>query len=148
MKKAIKIVLINLLVLIILLVGLELILRIAGRDPIFEKELKGEKWDKKYKTLCDRILKERLIVKDSLYTDGSGLFKANRNFYSNPGNRATGVIINSHGFRGNEFAPVDTPQTKILLVGDSFTWGTAAVPLTQSFADLVQASGYHVYNAG
>lgn len=148
MKKAIKIVLINLLVLIILLVGLELILRIAGKDSIHEKELKVKSWGKKYKIICDRILKERSIAYDSFYTDDTGLFKANRNFYSNPANRSTDVIINSQGFRGNEFVPADTPKTKILLVGDSFTWGAAAVPLTESFADLVQRAGYHVYNAG
>ena len=57
-------------------------------------------------------------------------------------------VINQDGFRGNDFKYVQTQATKIFLAGDSFTWGATAEPVTNSFASLLQAAGYYIYNAG
>lgn len=56
--------------------------------------------------------------------------------------------INSDGFRSITFKNYNTAKTKVLLLGDSFTWGNAASNLTSSFADLLAAKGYVVFNTG
>jgi hypothetical protein len=37
---------------------------------------------------------------------------------------------------------------KILFLGDSFTWGASAEPITNCFADLISKQGYLVFNTG
>ncbi|MEE8574578.1 MAG: SGNH/GDSL hydrolase family protein [Thermodesulfobacteriota bacterium] len=77
----------------------------------------------------------------TFYTDDEGVFKG----VSKPG----GVKYNSDGFRGIEFRPSSsTEKKKILFIGDSFTWGGSAEPLTNGFVDIVGRSGYVAYNAG
>ena len=56
--------------------------------------------------------------------------------------------INADGFRSIEFRPHITQRTKVLLLGDSFTYGFSAMPLQRSFADQLLADGYVVYNTG
>lgn len=56
--------------------------------------------------------------------------------------------FNKNGFRSIEFVNHITDKNKILLIGDSFTWGMSAKPYYQSFADLLSTKGYVVYNAG
>jgi len=56
--------------------------------------------------------------------------------------------FNSDGFRSVPFDYVETDQPKVLLLGDSFTWGLSAYSITHSFADRLTARGYLVYNAG
>lgn len=56
--------------------------------------------------------------------------------------------INEQGFRSIAFKPVQTDATKILLLGDSFTWGHSTTNKTNSFADELLAKGYAVYNSG
>ncbi|MCG3167503.1 MAG: hypothetical protein POELPBGB_03295 [Bacteroidia bacterium] len=56
--------------------------------------------------------------------------------------------INSDGFRSIEFKPYENKKPKILLIGDSFTWGHSATVKSGSFADILLARGYTVYNAG
>ncbi|MES2621100.1 MAG: SGNH/GDSL hydrolase family protein [Bacteroidota bacterium] len=59
------------------------------------------------------------------------------------------VYINSDGFRTKQFSQIDTTKKKLLFIGDSFTWGTSAVPLTNSFSDLVRSeTGFEVINLG
>lgn len=149
MKKIITILSFNIVLLLILLIILEMILRLTGVNTIFQIERKTPGWEGKYKHLCEKITKEKVRFYNSFYTDSDGIFKANFEFYAIPNNnRKNAVTINRDGFRGNPFAFVDTPQPKILLIGDSFTWGGTAKPITNSFADLVQKAGYYVYNGG
>ncbi|MDB5284330.1 MAG: hypothetical protein JWO06_3405 [Bacteroidota bacterium] len=56
--------------------------------------------------------------------------------------------INDDGFRSISFAPVSTKKKKVLLLGDSFVWGHSADNKTSSFADILLARGYVVYNTG
>jgi hypothetical protein len=56
--------------------------------------------------------------------------------------------FNSDGFRSIEFVQFDNDLPRILLVGDSFTYGESARPIYNSFADILLAEGYGVYNAG
>lgn len=56
--------------------------------------------------------------------------------------------INDDGFRSIPFVPYPGPRKKVLLLGDSFTFGWSARPWTQSFADYLRTLGYVVYNAG
>ncbi|HWB63866.1 MAG TPA: SGNH/GDSL hydrolase family protein, partial [Chitinophagales bacterium] len=56
--------------------------------------------------------------------------------------------VNEDGFRSIAFKNYHTKRKKILLLGDSFAWGHSAKPLTNSFADLLLAKGYVVYNTG
>jgi lysophospholipase L1-like esterase len=46
--------------------------------------------------------------------------------------------INRNGFRTPEFDSLDSATHKLLLIGDSFTWGLSASPIDQCFADLIQ----------
>jgi hypothetical protein len=56
--------------------------------------------------------------------------------------------INEEGFRSIAFKPYASPKPKILLLGDSFTWGISASVKTSSFADILLSMGYVVYNTG
>ena len=56
--------------------------------------------------------------------------------------------INADGFRSIAFEQYDTVQTKVLLLGDSFTWGRSAEPLFNSYADILLARNWVVYNTG
>lgn len=56
--------------------------------------------------------------------------------------------INSMGFRSIEFNNYSTPKTKVLLLGDSFTFGLTASPITNCFADLLLANNLCVFNTG
>jgi len=86
---------------------------------------------------------------DSFYTDGEGVFKANKNYDWSNGKYGDGVYyINSDGFRSIEFKKDDPGGNKILFLGDSFAWGASAKPISNSFVDLVGREGYTVYNTG
>lgn len=56
--------------------------------------------------------------------------------------------VNKEGFRSIPFANITTGKTKVLLLGDSFTWGLSAKPVFNSFPDILAARGYVVYNTG
>ena len=56
--------------------------------------------------------------------------------------------INSNGFRSIAFRPLKEKRLKIMLLGDSYTWGQAARNLANSFSDRLLADGYLVYNFG
>jgi hypothetical protein len=129
-----------------LLVFLEIVLRLAGKDSIADMEKKAPGWESKYKHSCALLLTRKVEFIDSFYTDSEGIFKANAEYFSkqNPDK----IVINPDGFRGRPFEYVETSRPKILLIGDSFTWGAAAEPLANSFSDLLQQAGYLVYNGG
>lgn len=56
--------------------------------------------------------------------------------------------FNQQGFRSIPFQNLQTDKIKVLLVGDSFVWGMSANPYYNSFADILSAKNYVVYNAG
>ncbi|HXH19637.1 MAG TPA: hypothetical protein VNJ07_11205 [Chitinophagales bacterium] len=56
--------------------------------------------------------------------------------------------INRDGFRSIEFSYIDTDKKKLLLLGDSFTWGHHTENKTNSFADILSSRGYVTYNSG
>jgi hypothetical protein len=86
---------------------------------------------------------EKLEVRLPFVTDGEGVHKANIDHYN-----SAVVKINSEGFRGEEFKPDTSEKLSILFLGDSFTWGASAKPLTKSFVDIISGSGLITYNTG
>lgn len=56
--------------------------------------------------------------------------------------------VNPDGFRSISFQKQYGKRKKILLLGDSFTWGHSSQNLTSSFADILLSEGYAVYNTG
>ena len=60
------------------------------------------------------------------------------------------VPINSDGFQDDEFTSKDTlGKKKVLLLGDSFTWGYSADPIANSFSNLLgKEEGFVTYNLG
>lgn len=56
--------------------------------------------------------------------------------------------INSDGFRSIAFKNYKTDKLKVLLLGDSFTYGSETTNITYSFADHLSARGLVVYNSG
>lgn len=71
---------------------------------------------------------------------GNDLNEAIKNYVEHP--------VNSDGFRSVEFKQYHSAKKKVLLIGDSFTWGHSGTNITNSFADILLAKGYAVYNAG
>jgi len=147
MKRIIKLIFINLAVFIVLWTGVEVVLHLLGVDTVHEINKKTR--NPRFQSICRRALTEKLVVYNAFYTDSDGIFKANPAFDFNLIFKENGrYIINSDGFRGNEFKPVETPRPSLFLVGDSFVWGNSAAPIQNSFADLLQNEGYYVYNGG
>lgn len=56
--------------------------------------------------------------------------------------------INDDGFKSIQMKPYKGARKKVLLLGDSFTWGHSTTNKTGSFADILIARGYAVYNTG
>lgn len=58
-------------------------------------------------------------------------------------------FINREGFREREFDSIENSKPRLLLIGDSFTWGLSANPLDSCFADLIrEKTTYTVINLG
>lgn len=91
---------------------------------------------------------DTLEVRDYFYTDAEGVFKANPAFDWAGHDWSKYCKINADGFRSIAFRDYDTTSAKILFLGDSFTWGASAEPITNSFADIVAKKGYLVFNTG
>lgn len=56
--------------------------------------------------------------------------------------------FNADGFFSVPFSVADTVKSKVLLLGDSFTWGHSAANKTSSFANELLARGFNVFNTG
>ncbi|MEZ4931464.1 MAG: SGNH/GDSL hydrolase family protein [Saprospiraceae bacterium] len=56
--------------------------------------------------------------------------------------------INKDGFKSIPFTDYPSDRKKILLLGDSFTWGHNTPNITNGFADVLLSNGYVVYNTG
>jgi lysophospholipase L1-like esterase len=78
----------------------------------------------------------------NIKTDNSGndLYQAVKNYVEHP--------VNGEGFRSIAFGQYHSAKKKVLLIGDSFTWGHSATDITNSFPDILLAKGYAVYNTG
>lgn len=84
---------------------------------------------------------DSLVVYDNFFVGDDGIYRARRDFAW-----ADGVVINEDGFRSHPFGSLE-PGTRIAVIGDSFGWGSSAKPLTNSFADLLDANPrYTVFN--
>ena len=119
----------------VVLAAAEVALRATGTEP---------GWVERYSKKAFRRV-ETLVVKDRFVTDPDGVYRAN----PTPTEPWPGFEVNSEGFRSREFAPAgDGEGTSVLFLGDSFTWGIAARPLSNSFVDLVGRAGYAVFNTG
>lgn len=86
----------------------------------------------------------KLEVRYDFYTDSLGIFKAS----NKPDVHGPGYFVNSMGFRGPEFMPQDSSRKKVMLIGDSFTWGATARPIDSSYADLIRRPDWQVMNFG
>ena len=91
---------------------------------------------------------EELEIIYPFYTDSEGIFKAKKNYNWENGRFGKNVAINSNGFRGIEFCDYVSDKKRILFLGDSFTWGASAEPITNCFVDLVSEQGYLAFNTG
>lgn len=56
--------------------------------------------------------------------------------------------INSEGFYSISFDSAEVDTRKVLLLGDSFTWGHVTEHKLGSFANLLLKEGYTIYNTG
>ncbi len=109
-------------------------LRICGQQPGF---ISAYKDFKKVQTLA---------VSESFRVDPSGIISVNIDCEEE---WITTAGVNAQGFRGEDFSIVEkSDKKKILFIGDSFTWGASAEPITSSFVDIVSQSGYAVFNTG
>lgn len=85
---------------------------------------------------------ERLEVLNNFQVGEDGIYRARRDF-----DWPEGEIINSEGFRSPEFDAAPPGDRRVLLIGDSYGWGHSARPLTNCFADRLNAlSGVTVFN--
>lgn len=56
--------------------------------------------------------------------------------------------INKDGFKSIPFTDYSCDRKKVLLLGDSFTWGHNTPNITNGFADILLSHDYVVYNTG
>lgn len=98
-----------------------------GIIPSNEEEVRNEFWKRQKYLLQDNVLLNRA---DSMFLQ----------FASCP--------FNLNGFYSIPFDTARVGNKRILLLGDSFTWGHSAENITSSFANTLLARGYTVYNTG
>lgn len=109
---------------------LEIILRLAG----YKAGIISPQW-------MNFTPVDSLEVYKSFYTNSEGLFIADTAFFK------TDYHINSAGFRDDAFVH-DSSRTNILMLGDSYAWGSMAEPIDKCFAELIEPNGYNVFNTG
>jgi lysophospholipase L1-like esterase len=56
--------------------------------------------------------------------------------------------INTDGFKSIKFKNYTTNKKKVLLLGDSFTWGHSSINKTDGFADLLMTKDHVIFNTG
>jgi hypothetical protein len=54
--------------------------------------------------------------------------------------------VNNKGFKSIDFKKYNSNKVKVLLIGDSFTYGMSAHPVFASFPDILLTKGYVVFN--
>lgn len=88
---------------------------------------------------------DSLQTDDLFYTNTDGLFVANKERWGKEN-----IYINADGFRNKEFSEIDSVKKKVLLIGDSYVWGSSAQPMVGNcFADLLRAeTDFEIINLG
>ncbi len=87
---------------------------------------------------------DSLIESRPCFVNGEGLLVADKNSFS-----GGGIQVNDDGFRNKDFSEIDSSKKKIMLIGDSFTWGLSAEPIDSCFADILKRETQHeVINLG
>lgn len=88
---------------------------------------------------------DSLYVIHDYYTNDKGLLVADKDYWAKEK-----IAINSAGFRGKEFTELDSTKKKVLIIGDSFTWGMSASPFQDSsYCDLLaRETDYEIVNTG
>ncbi len=129
-----KIFLFQFLFIAVSLILIEVALRYIGYQP----------GDMKPKWLNFHPVDSLYLVHD-YYTNNDGLLVADSIHWAKQN-----IHINEGGFRSPDFSKLDSTKKKILLIGDSFTWGMSACPVTDNcFVDLVRnETNFEVINTG
>lgn len=135
LRETLRIAVLSVVVLVALLAALEMLLRhIAPVDHSHEKLL----------TLLEQRhggVKYPMLEGTPLYvTDAHGLLVANH--------ARDASVINKNGYRTPPFDDPKRGRTTLMFLGDSFTWGDYARPLSEAFPDVVRRAGYQVHNLG
>jgi len=120
----------SLIVFLVCFVIAEVVLRLIG----FQTGVLSPSW------LNFKIV-DTLKVYNSFHANEKGVFIADKDYFKSQ------YSINDDGFRGNAFKKDSTKQN-ILFLGDSYTWGSQAEPISKCFVELVEKEGYNVYNTG
>lgn len=128
--------LVNLGAAIVLLGIAEIWLRSSGEVPGY---LGPRPWE-----YVDITRVDSLIVDNNFETGADGIFRAVPEQFG-PDQE---FRINSEGFRDAEFDQLDSTKTRLMFIGDSFTWGASAEPITECFVELVEREGYECLNLG
>ena len=128
---------INVVIIVLVLAILEPVLRSFGYVPGYVGPDPGE-----YLALTQV---DSLEVDQRFITDSNRIFKAIPDKFIGD---LKGIVVNRDGFRGREFEIADSSKPRVLFIGDSFTWGANAEPITEAFVELVEAGGYACYNGG
>jgi len=84
---------------------------------------------------------DSLEVYNSFYANEKGFFVADSGYFKNQ------YSINNEGFRSKAFVR-DSTKKNILFLGDSYTWGSQAEPMSHCFVELVEKEGFNVFNTG
>jgi hypothetical protein len=135
-------------------------------DSLQKDKLMDKSWFKKPKYLYDFLTKKNTlnITTDALYqvlSDFSNIENSDFANYSQKIFQKTSFDVNDsliieyskqpfneEGFRSISFRKTNSKRVKVLLLGDSFTFGLSANPIHNSFADYLLSKGYLVYNTG
>ena len=122
------IVLVNVAILLLLGLATEGLLRLAGVKP-----------HPAYFQFVDE-----LEVRNDYVCDEKGIAKLNP-----AADFPEGISANEEGFRDQGFAEqLASDRPRIMFVGDSFTYGLSASPITDCFADRIESCGYTAFNMG
>lgn len=134
LKESFRILAFNVIFTFSLLLLLEIALRVFGFQP-GGKEV----------TSFNFMEVDSVYLTNEFNADSLGITKANPLY---PWDSA--FEINQLGFRTNELDYIlNKPKSKrLLLIGDSFTWGLTATPITKCFADLLDSTDFAVFNSG
>jgi hypothetical protein len=88
---------------------------------------------------------DTLEIQTQFYTNNEGLFVADSVAQSK-----FGIKVNSEGFRSPCFCALDSNKKRVLLIGDSFTWGMSAQPVENNcYADILRnETAFEIINTG
>ena len=134
MQSKLKLISFQLVLLLLLLTGIEVVMRVTGYGP---GDMRPN-WINFHPV-------DSLYVIPSFYVNHDGILIADSVLLA-----TEHASINSEGFRSPDFNKLDTTKKKVLFIGDSFTWGLSAQPVTDHcFVDLLRnETNFEVINLG